>query len=165
MSPVYNNTWWMCVFPSTGMMNPPPSEHSHLDRFQTWGCWRTYGKTGLPQQNRRKVRASKWRLSLGLKFGFRWYDGFKAGQRLNASVWKEVKTQLWCPVCRVWMWVDNLLPVMCPCYCRGERFYLGTITLGLSDSESSSDESSSFSSHRLPCQLPVATRGHPQMNQ
>ncbi|XP_046897750.1 uncharacterized protein LOC124481861 isoform X2 [Hypomesus transpacificus] len=47
---------------------------------------------------------------------------------------------------------------------RGERFYLGTITLGLSDSESSSDESSSFSSHRLPCQLPVATRGRPQMN-
>ncbi|XP_046898613.1 vicilin-like seed storage protein At2g18540 isoform X2 [Hypomesus transpacificus] len=47
---------------------------------------------------------------------------------------------------------------------RGERFYLGTITLGLSDSESSSDESSSFSSHRLPCQLPVAKRGHPQMN-
>ncbi|XP_062324681.1 uncharacterized protein LOC134026187 isoform X3 [Osmerus eperlanus] len=47
---------------------------------------------------------------------------------------------------------------------RGERFYLGTITLGLSDSESSSDEISSFSSERLPCQLPVATRGCPQMN-
>lgn len=87
MSPVYNNnTWWMCVFLSTGLMNPPPSEHAHLDKSQTWGCWRTYGKTESPQQDFRNIRAYKWRLSLGLKFGFRWYDGFKAGQRLNASV-------------------------------------------------------------------------------